>query len=284
MQSWTPKREGTWKHTVFDVADSIDLTLLVASCPDLRSWSTVSILDVYCFFPVLESLGLRQTIKARCSGLLTCLVARNVALNFPSFCRFPQKTLKFNKTTYKPLCVPLLTPFFATHQVGVTEHGVILCRAKNQEVSEYGSVYGSKLWKCQFSVGSQLGTQLRSKPPQSSSEGTFFVRIRFGGVPSTVEEVVRVRFCCLLSWKTNTGNTGRTVLGHRPNKVRSSVLRPLRWLRIDWLLRIALDGLANLGSSFQCANQGRKQDFGDFEKAFRGFSQASPVSLHDTVP
>ena len=28
----------------------------------------------------------------------------------------------------------------------------------NQEVSEYGSVYGSKLWNCQFSVDSQLGT------------------------------------------------------------------------------------------------------------------------------
>ena len=43
-----------------------------------------------------------------------------------------------------------------------------------------------------------------------------FVRVRFVGVPSTVEDVVRVRFCCLLSWKSNTGNTGRTVLGHGP--------------------------------------------------------------------
>ena len=39
------------------------------------------------------------------------------------------------------------------------------------------------------------------QPPQSSSKGNLFVRVRFGGVPSTVEEVVRVRFCCLLSWR-----------------------------------------------------------------------------------
>ena len=30
-----------------------------------------------------------------------------------------------------------------------------------------------------------------------SSKGNFFVRVRFEGVPSTVEEVVRVRFCSL---------------------------------------------------------------------------------------
>ena len=34
---------------------------------------------------------------------------------------------------------------------------------------------------------------------------------------STVEGVVRVLFCCLLSLKTHMGNTGRTVLGYRPN-------------------------------------------------------------------
>ena len=39
---------------------------------------------------------------------------------------------------------------------------------------------------------------------------------------STVDEVVRVRFCCLLNCKTNTGNTGRTVLGHRPKGGPSS--------------------------------------------------------------
>ena len=33
-----------------------------------------------------------------------------------------------------------------------------------QELSEYGFVYGSKLWKCQFSVDSQLRTQLRTRP------------------------------------------------------------------------------------------------------------------------
>ena len=50
-----------------------------------------------------------------------------------------------------------------------------------------------------FSVDFQLGAQLSRQPPQSSSKGNLFVRVRFGGVPSTVEEVVRVRFCCLLS-------------------------------------------------------------------------------------
>ena len=48
------------------------------------------------------------------------------------------------------------------------------------------------------------------------SKGNLPVRVRFGAVLSTIEEVVPVRFCCSLSWKTNTGNTGRTVLGHCP--------------------------------------------------------------------
>ena len=48
----------------------------------------------------------------------------------------------------------------------------------NQEVSEYGFVYGSKLWKFQFSVDSQLRTQLTKQPPRSSSKGNFFVRVR----------------------------------------------------------------------------------------------------------
>ena len=34
---------------------------------------------------------------------------------------------------------------------------------------------------------------------KGSSKGNFFVQVRFGEVSSTVEEVVRVRFCCLLS-------------------------------------------------------------------------------------
>ena len=34
---------------------------------------------------------------------------------------------------------------------------------RNQAMSEYGFVYGSKLWKCQFSVDSQLRTQLRKQ-------------------------------------------------------------------------------------------------------------------------
>ena len=67
-----------------------------------------------------------------------------------------------------------------------------------------------------------------TKPlPQSSSKGIFFVRVRFGGVPSTVEEVVWVRFCCLPSWKTNMGNTGRTVLGHRPIPSNTRILRQI---------------------------------------------------------
>ena len=87
-----------------------------------------------------------------------------------------------------------------------------------QEVSEYVFVYGSQLRKCQFSVDSYLKTQRTRQPPQSSSKRNLFVRVRFGGVPSTVEEVVQVRFCCLLGWKTNTVNTGWTALGHRPKK------------------------------------------------------------------
>ena len=67
-----------------------------------------------------------------------------------------------------------------------------------------------------FLVDSHLRTQ-QSKPPRRSSKGNFFVRVRFGGVPSPVEVVVQVRFCCLLSWKTNTGNTG-------PNSTRDTVL------------------------------------------------------------
>ena len=69
----------------------------------------------------------------------------------------------------------------------------------SQEVSEYGFVYASERRKSHFSVDSKLRTQLTKQPPQSSSKGNFFVRVWFGGVPSTVEEVVRVRFCCLLS-------------------------------------------------------------------------------------
>ena len=57
-----------------------------------------------------------------------------------------------------------------------------------------------------------------------SSKGPLLVRVRFGEVPSTVEEVIRVRFCCLLSRKTNTGNTGRTVLGLRPTLAKFTTL------------------------------------------------------------
>ena len=39
----------------------------------------------------------------------------------------------------------------------------------------------------------KLGTQLTRQPPQGSSKGDLFVRVRFGGLLSTVEKVVRVR-------------------------------------------------------------------------------------------
>ena len=66
-------------------------------------------------------------------------------------------------------------------------------RTKNQEVSEYGFVYGSKRQKSQFLVHSQLRTQLRKQPPQSSSKENFFVRVRlrrlseYGSVACLVE-------------------------------------------------------------------------------------------------
>ena len=41
---------------------------------------------------------------------------------------------------------------------------------EGQEVSEHGFVYGSKRWKSQFSVDSQLRTQLTKQLPQSSSK------------------------------------------------------------------------------------------------------------------
>ena len=90
----------------------------------------------------------------------------------------------------------------------------------NSRPLEYGFMYGSKRWKSQFAVDSQLRTQLAKQLRWSSSKiqgGNFFVQVRFRGVPGTVEEVVRVRCCCLLCWKTNTENTSQTVLGHRPN-------------------------------------------------------------------
>ena len=59
----------------------------------------------------------------------------------------------------------------------------------------------------------------------------------FGGVPSTVEQVVHVRFCCLLPWKAKLGVTSRTVLGDEDSNF--SVFRarrfsewpePLHWI------------------------------------------------------
>ena len=60
-------------------------------------------------------------------------------------------------------------------------------------------------------------TKLARPLPQSLSQTQcLFVRVRFGGVLSTVEEVVRVRFCRLLSRKTNMRSIGRTAPGHSP--------------------------------------------------------------------
>ena len=58
------------------------------------------------------------------------------------------------------------------------------------------------------SVDSRLRAQLTKQPPQSSSKGNFFVRVRFGRVPSTVEEVLRVRFCCFSWLKDQHGKHG----------------------------------------------------------------------------
>ena len=44
------------------------------------------------------------------------------------------------------------------------------------------------------SGGFSFGNQLTRKLLQGSSNGNLFVRVRFGGFPSTFEEVVRVRF------------------------------------------------------------------------------------------
>ena len=43
-----------------------------------------------------------------------------------------------------------------------------------------------------------MGTQLTRQPLSSSSEGNLFFRVRFRGVPSTVEQIIRVRVCCSL--------------------------------------------------------------------------------------
>ena len=121
-----------------------------------------------------------------------------------------------------------------------------------QEVSEYGSVYGSQLWKSQFSVDSQLRTQLTKQPPQSSYKGNFFVRIRFGGVPSTVEKAVRVRFCCSLTWKTNTGNTGGTVLGQRPNVRQLPWSDDHLWWCNDWQWHRVFLHVSPLSPAWSC--------------------------------
>ena len=91
-----------------------------------------------------------------------------------------------------------------------------------RKLSDFCNALGSD--DCVRSGGAQASFRVRFQAvnvpifsgPQSSSKGNLFVRVRFGEAPSTVEDVDRVRCCCLLSWKTNTGNAGRTVLGHRP--------------------------------------------------------------------
>ena len=52
--------------------------------------------------------------------------------------------------------------------------------------------------------------------------GVSLSKVRSGGVPSAVEEVVRVQFWCSRSWKNNRGSIGPTVLAHRPNIAQDS--------------------------------------------------------------
>ena len=79
---------------------------------------------------------------------------------------------------------------------------------------------------------------------EGSSKGNLFVRVRLGGVPSMVEELVWVRLCCLLSSKTNTGNTGRTVFGHPPKKTLrgSFATYGIAMIKVGWV-----QGLLSLG-------------------------------------
>ena len=71
-----------------------------------------------------------------------------------------------------------------------------------------------------FFVDSHLGTQLTRQPPRSSSKGNLFVRVRFGGVPSTVEEVVPYgSVACLIerpTWDTYADQYLDTVLKQSP--------------------------------------------------------------------
>ena len=85
-----------------------------------------------------------------------------------------------------------------------------------QEVSEYGFVYGSKRWKSQFSVDSQLRTQLRKPPPQSYSKGKFFVRVRFGGFRVRLRRLSEYGpVACLVerpTWETRAEQYSDTIL------------------------------------------------------------------------
>ena len=68
-----------------------------------------------------------------------------------------------------------------------------VCPSKPRKTKLFGGIFRD-------SAGISSGVpekfeELTKQLPQSSSKGNFFVRVRFGGVPSTVEEVVRVRFC-----------------------------------------------------------------------------------------
>ena len=82
----------------------------------------------------------------------------------------------------------------------------------------YGFVHGSKLWKCQFGWILTWELNHQGNLLKALLRGISLSELRFRGVPSMFEEVVRVRFCCLVStvsWKTNTGKTGRTAPRHR---------------------------------------------------------------------
>ena len=80
-------------------------------------------------------------------------------------CCFSSKRRKENKSEYKEKDQTILHVSCCTF---------VLLRI--QEVSEYGFVCGSKLWKCRFSVDCQLGSQLTKQPVALYRA----MRLRFG--------------------------------------------------------------------------------------------------------
>ena len=125
----------------------------------------------------------------------------------------------------RPLCL-------ISRDMGGRVVGSLSCH-ESQEVSETVRVR-FRVWfqavKILIFGGFPVESPTNKATTSSSSKGKAVVRVRFGGVPSTVEEVVRVQFCCLLRWKNNMGNTGRTVLGHCPGVPLLTQCREGEWL------------------------------------------------------